>query len=75
MFVGEIKHRVLNLPETYDQIAKLLQEKYPGKRGYTARGIHRFCQEQGISRRSELDEKVLDSFVWEKVSLVLVGHS
>ena len=75
MFVGEIKHRVLNLPETYDQIAKLLLEKYPGKRGYTARGIHCFCQEQGISRRSELDKKVLDSFVWEKVSLVLVGHS
>ena len=75
MDVEEIKHWALYLPKTNDQIAKLLQEEYPVKSGYTGRNRRRFCQEQGISRRScsALDEKVLDSFVWEKVSLV--GHS
>ena len=62
MDVEEIKHWALYLPKTSDQITKLLQEDYPGKSGYTGRSGRRFCQEQGISRRSELDQNALDQF-------------
>ena len=64
-----IAQLVLNEGRSNAQISEILQRLYPNQRGLSERSVRRFCCENGISRRSGLNDDTLQEVV-NKVSSV-----
>lgn len=63
MDLQEVKFLVEAQRRSHEEIAWLLQHRYPGQRGFSARSVRRFCQENNISARSGLDDASLEGLV------------
>lgn len=68
----EIEWRVLNLQQSHEEIALVLQQRHPEKRGLSSRSVRRFCKLTGITRRDKVSNEELDSVITECVCQV--GH-
>ena len=55
---------------TMEELAKLLQENFPGVRGCSLRNVQRFCQEHNIKKRTNISDEQLDNVVAEAVAEV-----
>ena len=42
--------------KTYEEISRILQNRYPGKRGFSTKSIQRFCKENNVSPRTSNNE-------------------
>ena len=54
--------------KTYEQIKNILQDFYPGERGFSVISIKRYCRKHNLSPRT--DEKYIDEIVAEAVDEV-----
>ena len=49
-FEDFVREKVEKCRLSYKQISTLLQEKYPGRRGFSERSVQRFCSRTGIHK-------------------------
>ena len=64
---------------TYLKLSRELQQRYPGRRGFSVRSIERFCSQKGIKRMSSITDQSLDEVVSEAAvgkvrRMILVCH-
>ena len=65
-----VKYFLSKKENTISDLSDILQERYPEQRGFSARGIKRFCQERAIRQREVLSDEQLDNVVKVAVSEV-----
>ena len=63
-----LTERFFEEAKTYEQIKNILQDSYPGKRGFSVNSIKRYCRRRNLSPRT--DEKYIDEIVPEAVDEV-----
>lgn len=59
---------------TYEQLSMVLQQMYPGNRGFSVRSLQRFCASENIRKTSRLNHSELHLAVQESVLQVLYMH-
>ena len=59
---------------TYEQLSMVLQQMYPGNRGFSVRSLQRFCASENIHKTSRLNHSELHLAVQESVLQVLYMH-
>ena len=65
-FIADLVHQ----KKTYLEISTLLKTMHPDKKGFSERSVRRFCDANGISKQSKIDNDRLDDIVQEVVSKV-----
>ena len=55
---------------THKELGDLLQQAFPGQKGFSVRSIERFFSDKEISRRSNLSDQELDSIIQQSISQV-----
>ena len=66
----EIRRRILELCQSHEEVATVMQESYPDKKGLSSRMVRRLCKRKWITRCDNLTEEELDAAVMEQVSQV-----
>ena len=69
-FEDFVKERVEKFRLSYKQISTLLQEKFPGRRGFSERSVQRFCSRTGIHKTPRIDDHRLDNAVARATAMV-----
>ena len=54
--------------KTYEPVKNILQDSYPGERGFSVNSIKRYCRKHNLSPR--IEEKYIDEIVAEAVDEV-----
>lgn len=52
---------------TYEQLSIVLQQMYPGNRGFSVRSLQRYCSRENIHKTSRLSDTELHYVVQESV--------
>lgn len=52
---------------TYEELSKVLQQMYPGQKGFSVRSLQRYCSEESIHKTSRLSVRELNEVVQESV--------
>ena len=55
----------------HKQISDLLNQKYPGIRGFSPMSVRRYCRSLGISKTSQLNDAQLDQAIVQSVAEVI----
>ena len=55
---------------TLEEVAVILQQRFPGIRGYNLRSLKRFCQENNIRKRNNVSDVDLDAAVTNAIGEV-----
>lgn len=55
---------------THPQLRDLLQQEFPGEKGFSLRSIEQFCSLKGIKKTFKINDQELDDIVSEAVSYV-----
>jgi len=55
---------------THKKLSEMLQQVFPGDRGFSVRSIKRFCNENSIRKTTSLDNQELDEVVAQAVTQV-----
>ena len=70
MDYNEVFNLYFDQRQTHEEIAAILQQRYPKVRGLSARSVKRFCQTHNIPKRSRWTEAQLDAVVHHAVGVI-----
>ena len=65
-----IKEKIEKEHFTYLKLSRELQQRFPGRRGFSVRSLERFCSRKGIKKISVVSDQSLDEVVLEAVAKV-----
>ena len=57
---------------TYEQLSMVLQQMYPGYRGFSVRSLQRYCASENIRKTSRLKDTEMHHAVQESVLQVII---
>ena len=58
-----VENLLFQKENTICDLSDILQQQYPGQRGFSERSIKRFCKEKGIRQRGMISKEQLDNVV------------
>ena len=64
-----VKQRV-DAGSTHSEISQEICQMFPGQRGYSARSVRRFCADNGITRRTGMEDSDIVQHVERAVAEV-----
>ena len=68
--VDFVRDLVVTQVKTHLRVSFLLQEAYPGKRGFSSQSARRFCLKNGIHAQNRLSNEELEHYTKEVVARV-----
>ena len=69
--LDEMKPLVLTRGKTHQEIRNILKERHPDMRGLSAMSVRRFCNENGIRKRTNLDDSEIEKEVTRSIAEVI----